>query len=137
MADLVKRIEYHYVTMPDRPGQGARLASALKGAGVNLLALLAFPTGDGQSQVDLVPEDPSALRKAADQAGVTLSDAKQAFLVQGEDRPGASTDFMEKLSHAGVNITAVAGVSSGNGRFGLVIWVAHGDHDRAASVLGV
>jgi hypothetical protein len=137
MADLVRRTEYFYTTMPDRPGQGARLALALREAGVNLRALLAFPAGNGQSQVDLVPEDPAALRKAADQAGFKLSDAKRAFLVEGDDRPGATTELMEKLSNAGINITAVAGVSSGGGRFGLVLWVPHSDYERAAQVLGV
>jgi hypothetical protein len=136
MADLVRRTEYYYATMPDSPGQGARLASALRDAGVNLLALLAFPIGGGQSQVDLVPEDPEALRKAAEQAGIKLSDAKRAFLVQGDDRPGATTELMEKLSSAGINVTAVAGVASGGGRYGLVLWVPQADYERAAGVIG-
>jgi hypothetical protein len=136
MADLVRRTEYYYATMPDSPGQGARLASALKEAGVNLLALLAFPIGGGQSQVDLVPEDPVALRKAAEQAGIKLSDAKRAFLVQGDDRPGATTAIMEKLSGAGINVTAAAGVASGEGRYGLVIWVPQVDYERAAGLIG-
>jgi hypothetical protein len=136
MADLVRRTEYYYATMPDSPGEGARLASVLRDAGVNLVALLAFPIGGGRSQVDLVPEDPEALKKAASQAGIELSAAKRAFLVQGEDRPGATSEPFAKLAAAGVNVTAAAGVASGEGRFGVVIWVGQADYERAAEALG-
>ena len=53
MADTVRRVEYHYVTVPDAPGEGQRILSALKDGGVNLLAYLGFPLGGGQSQIDL------------------------------------------------------------------------------------
>ena len=69
MADTVRRVEYYYVTVPDAPAEGQRILSALKDSGVNLLAFLGFPLGDGQSQIDLVPEDPASLREAAERAG--------------------------------------------------------------------
>ena len=62
MVDSVRRVEYYYVTLPDRPGEGVRIFSMLRDAGVNLLAVLGFPASGGQTQVDLVPEDPAAFR---------------------------------------------------------------------------
>jgi len=43
MADTVRRVEYCYVTVPDKPGEGRRVLKALKENGVNLLAYLGFP----------------------------------------------------------------------------------------------
>jgi hypothetical protein len=73
MAETVRRVEYYYVTVPDTPAEGQRILSALKDSGVNLLAFLGFPLGGGQSQIDLVPEDPASLKEAAARAGVTLT----------------------------------------------------------------
>jgi hypothetical protein len=135
MADTVRGVDYYYVTVQDAPGEGQRLLSALKDSGVNLLAFLGFPSG-GQSQIDLVPEDAQALRDAAEQAGVTLSEAKRAFLIQGDDRVGAVADTLRKLADANVNVTAAAAAGAGSGRYGMILWVSEGDYDRAASALG-
>ncbi len=112
MADTVRRVEYYYVSVPDKPGEGEQILSALKQNGVNLLAYLGFPAGGGQSQVDLVPEDPASFRQAAERAGLTLSEAKRAFLIQGDDRVGAVTDTTAKLAGANINITAAAATSA-------------------------
>ena len=123
MADTVRRVDYYYVTVPDKPGEGERILSALKESEINLLAYLGFPSGDGQSQVDLVPEDPASFRRAAERAGLTLSDAKRAFLIQGDDRVGAVTNTAAKLAEANINITAAAATSAGSGRYGMILWV--------------
>jgi hypothetical protein len=136
MADTVRGVEYYYVTTPDAPGEGQRLLSALKESGVNLLAFLGFPLGGGQSQIDLVPEDAQALKEAAEQAGATLSAAKRAFLVQGDDRVGAVAETVAKLAEANINLTAAAATGAGSGRFGMILWVAAGDYERAAEALG-
>jgi hypothetical protein len=136
MADSVRGVDYYYVTIPDAPGEGQRVLSALKESGVNLLAFLGFPLGGGQSQIDLVPEDPQLLREAAEHAGVTLSEAKRAFLVQGDDRVGAVADTTAKLTAANINLTAAAAIGAGSGRFGMILWVAAGDYERAAEALG-
>jgi hypothetical protein len=135
MADTVRGVDYYYVTVPDTPGEGQRILSALKDRRVNLLAFLGFPSG-GQSQIDLVPEDAQALREAAEQAGVTLSEAKRAFLIQGDDRVGAVADALGKLAEASVNVTAAAAAGAGSGRYGMILWVSEADYDRAANALG-
>ncbi len=136
MADVVRRVEYQYVVVPDRPGEGLRVLAALRDAGVNLLAILGFPLGDGNAQLDLVAEDPEALRRAAQAAGLQLSHVRYAFLIQGDDRVGAAAEHMEKLAQAGINITAAAAVSAGGGRYGMILWVKPEDYERAAQALG-
>ncbi len=136
MADTVRGVQYHYVTVPNAPGEGQQVLSALRDRGVNLLAFLGFPAEGGRTQLDLVTEDPDALRAAAEEAGLTLSEAKQAFLVQGEDRAGAVADTTAKLAEANVNVTAAAAVAAGSGTFGMIVWVAPDDYDKAAQALG-
>jgi hypothetical protein len=136
MADTVRSVDYYYVTVSDTPGEGQRVLSALRDSGVNLLAFLGFPAGGGRSQLDLVPEDPQALAQAAQAAGVTLSEAKRAFLIQGDDRVGAVADATGKLADAGINLTAAAATAAGSGSFGMILWVAPDDYERAAEALG-
>jgi hypothetical protein len=103
---------------------------------VNLLAFLGFPLGAGRSQIDLVPEDPASLKEAAARAGVTLSEAKRAFLIQRDDRPGAVADITAKLAQATINLTAAAATGAGAGRYGMIVWVEAADYERAAEALG-
>lgn len=137
MADSVRRVEYCYVTLPDLPGEGERIFSLLKQRRVNLLAVLGFPSAGGRTQVDLVPEDVEALREAAESSGLTLSDTKQAFLIQGDDRLGAVEESLGKLAAAGVNVRADAAISDGSGHFGMLVWVAPEEYEDAARALGV
>ena len=67
MADRVRRVNYAYVKVPNRPGQGARITEQLREAGVNLLAYAAFPTRGGKAQVDLVAVDMGAIRRIAEE----------------------------------------------------------------------
>ena len=102
-----------------------------------MLAFLAFPAGAGRSQIDLVPKDPATLAVVAERTGFTLSGALCAFLVQGDDRIGAVEATTAKLAAAEVNVTAAAGVGDGSGCFGMILWVAALDYERAAGALGV
>jgi hypothetical protein len=44
MAETVGTVDYFYIETPDKPGEAARVLSALRDAGVNLLAFTAFPS---------------------------------------------------------------------------------------------
>lgn len=134
MPDTIRRVNYYYVTVPNRPGEGARVLGALKSAGVNLLAVHAFPSGDG-AQVDLVPEKGAALEEAAKKAKIQLSPKKDAFLVEGDDRVGAAAGILQKLADAKINVTAIDAVRAG-GRYGALLWVKPADVDKAAKALG-
>src|SRR5262249_24536942 len=59
MADTTQRVEYFYLHVPNKAGEGSRFLTALHEAGINLLAFSGFPEGRG-SQLDFVPADPAA-----------------------------------------------------------------------------
>jgi hypothetical protein len=137
MADQIRRVDYHYVEIPDQPGEGVKVLVALKEAGVNLLSFTAFPSSAGRAQLDLVTDNPEGLQRAAKNAHLTLSQRKQAFFVQGtENRAGAAADVLRKLASAGVNVRAANGAAAPAG-FGIIVWVAPSDYARAAQALGV
>ena len=136
MADQIRRVDYFYVEVPDKPGEGARVLSALREGGVDLLNFTAFPGAGGKAQLDLVTDNADALTKAAKGAGLTLSGRKQAFFVQGQNRAGAAAEVLRKLADAKVNVRAANG-SAGQGGFGMIVWVAPADIAAAAKALGV
>jgi hypothetical protein len=137
MADRIRRVEYCYAMLPDKPGEGARILETFNEAGVNLLSFTAFPAGGGMAQVDFVAEDPDRLARAAKKAGIALSGGKTAFFIQGKDRPGAVAEALRRLAGAGVNVHASNAASGGGGGFGMILWVKPADLEAAAKALGV
>lgn len=134
MADVIQRVAYYHVDVPDRPGEGARVLTALRDAGADLAALHTFPRADG-AQLDFVPLDEQAFVEAARQADLDLSTRKTAFLVRGDDRPGAAADLLARVGSAGINVTALDAIAV-DGRYGALFWVADDDVARAVEVLG-
>ena len=135
MADSVRQVEYFYVLTPNKPGVGAALLDELRRAGVNLLAVSGFPSGRG-AQIDFVPEDAAAFRAVAKKAKWKLTVPRRAFLIGGDDRPGAVAEIMQKLADAKINVTAIDAACAGASRFGAILWVAPRDVARASRVLG-
>ena len=136
MADRVMRVNYCYLMVPSRPGQGAKVLGALRDAGVNLLAYTGFPARGGQAQLDLVASRLGPIRQVARAHGWRVSRPKPGFLIQGSDRVGAVHHHLAKLAKAKVNVTAADAVSAGGGRYGMILWVKPKDMRRAASALG-
>lgn len=137
MGDHIRRADYFTTTVTDKPGEGLRLLSRLKEAGVSLLAFTAFPVQDGQAQVDFVPSDTEQFLKAAAGAGITLSEKKRGFLIDGADRPGAVAEVVKRLADAKINITAMDALCAGGGRYGAILWVKPAVYEAAAKALGV
>lgn len=135
MADTVRVVDYFYITVPDKPGEGARALRTLKDAGVNLLAFSGFPQGR-RAQMDFIPADPDAFRQAARKVRWKLVGPKRGFLVQGEDRVGAVAELLERLEPAKINVTAIDAVCAADGRYGAILWVAPKDVKKAATLLG-
>ncbi len=134
MAARIRKVPYFKTVVPNRAGQGARALAALRDAGVNLLAVLGFPAAGG-SQLDLVPENRSALTRAARKAGIRLSEPQPVFLIEGDDRTGAVAGVLARLAAARINVTAIAAARAGGGRYGGLLWVKSRDVARAARVL--
>jgi len=135
MAETIRKVDYYYFTVPDKAGEGARVLGALRDAGVNLLAVHAFPSAR-RCQIDVVPADAVAFLSAAKTAGLKVSKPKTAFLIEGDDRAGAVANLHARLGAAGINITATTGVRSGAGRYGALLWVKPRDVKKAAETLG-
>jgi hypothetical protein len=136
MKDQVFRVEYFATMADDKPGAGANLGKRLAQENINLLALLAFPLEGGKTQVDLVPENPDALVKAARKIGITLGEPKQAFLMQGTDRAGAIGEVLGRLGNANINVRSTVGACGGGNRYGGLIFVQQSDVEAAARALG-
>lgn len=135
MADTIRVVDYFYVTVANKLGEGARALSVVKEAGVNLLAFSAFPQGR-RSQLDFLPADTAAFKQAAKRAKWKLVGPKRGFLVEGDDRVGAVADLLERLGAAKINVTALDAVSIGGGRYGAIFWVAPKDVKKTAALLG-
>ena len=134
MRDVIRKVSYFAMDVADKPGEAARVLTALSRAGVNLLAFSGFPRGR-RSQLDFIPEDVELFRKAAGAAKLKVQSKKTAFLVQGDDRPGAVAEVLQELAGANINVTAVDGVSAGAGRWGAILWVKPQSVNKAAKVL--
>jgi hypothetical protein len=135
MPDSVRLVDYFYTITGNRPGEGANALAYLRDAGVNLLAFHGFPAGR-RSQLDFVPADPAAFRRAARAARWKVTGPKKAFVIEGDDRVGALVDAFGALARSGINVTANSAVVAGAGRFGAILWVKPRDVRRAARVLG-
>src|SRR5437867_939123 len=136
MADKTRRVDYFKVEVSDQPGAAAPVLQKLKDAKVNLLAFVAFPIGNGKSQLDFVPENADAFTKAFKGAGLTVSERKQAVFIQGQDRVGAVTDIHARLAEAKINVRAASACAASAGSFGMIVWVPQEKLDAAVKALG-
>jgi hypothetical protein len=134
MAEVIRKVSYFAMDVADKPGEAARVLTALSRAGVNLLAFSGFPRGR-RAQLDFIPEDVELFRRALSTAKLKVQSKKTGFLVQGDDRPGAVAEVLRKLADAFINVTAVDGVSAGAGRWGAILWVKPQSVNKAAKVL--
>jgi len=135
MSDSVRKVDYFYTVVPNTAGQGSAILGQLAAEGVNLLAFSGFPSGK-RAQLDLVPEDSAALKRAAKKMKFKLSARKSGFLIQGDDRVGAMTGILDTLAKAKISVTACDAVTAGGGRFAAIFWVKPAAVAKASKVLG-
>ncbi len=131
----IRRVQYFYTTVEDRPGEALRFLSTLGDLGISMLAFTAIPVGLMQTQLTIFPENPALLEDHGRKAGFRLDGPHHALLVQGEDVPGALVGIHEKLYRAGINVYASTGVTGGTG-YGYIIYVRPEDFDEAAVAVG-
>ncbi len=137
MVETVRRAEYFYAIVEDKPGEARKLLEFCSAHEVNLVNFTAFPTGNGKAQLDFFPENVGKLQQAAEEAGIPLLGPKLAFVIQGQDRLGVLIEYHLRLADAGVNVYAANGTTDGRGGFGYVLWVRPEDYEKAAKALGV
>jgi hypothetical protein len=134
MPDTIRQVDYFYMLVPDKAGEGAKILRTLKDADVNLIAFSGFPTGR-RAQLDFIPADASAFKSVAKAKKWKVVGPKRGFLIQGDDRTGAIADIVGTLADAKVNVTAIDAVCA-DGRYGALCWVAPRDLKKAAQALG-
>jgi hypothetical protein len=134
MAEMIRQVDYFYVEVPNKVGEGAKVLQTLKEAGVNLLAFSGFPAGR-RAQLDFIPTDPVAFKGVARANRWKLVGPKRGFLVHGDDRIGAVADLLGTLAGANISVTAIDAVSVDE-RYGALCWVAPRDVKKAAKLLG-
>ncbi len=129
-----KRVTYFKTMLEDRPGTGLALMQSLKTKKINLVALWAYGTQTGQSEVYCIPKDMDKFRNFTKSAGITCWEGA-GFLLKGEDKAGALIKSLETLANAGVNVTAIHAIAAG-GKYGAFVKVPDADVDKAAKALG-
>jgi hypothetical protein len=134
MARAVRQVDYFYIEVPNKVGEGAKILQSLKDAGVNLIAFSGFPSGR-RAQLDFFPADAAAFKRIARINRWKVVGPKRGFLVQGDDRIGAVADLVGELAAAKIGVIAVDAVSVDD-RYGALCWVAPRDVKKAAKVLG-
>jgi len=135
MSDSVKKVNYCYRMVPNRPGQGAKVFTAIREGGAELLAHVGFPGRKGKAQLDFVAQNLSKIRSVARRNGWRVSRPKKAFLVQGSDKSGAVNRHFARLADARIGVTAAAALAAGGNRYGMIVWVKPKDYARAARAL--
>jgi len=134
MTDTIRQVDYFYMLMPHKAGEGAKILRTLSDAQVNLVAFSGFPAGR-RAQLDFIPADAAEFKKAAKTNKWKVVGPKRCFLIQGDDRLGAMADMVGKLADAKINVTAIDAVCA-DGRYGALCWVARPDFRKAARILG-
>jgi hypothetical protein len=135
LVDTARRVHCFSTQVPDQPGAAFKVLATLVSGDVNLLACSGTQRG-GQALIDVVPDDASGFADAARAAGLDFAPQKSGFLIQGEDRPGALAENLQKLADAHINVTAIDAVVAGAGRWAAIVWVDPADVSKAAGVLG-
>jgi hypothetical protein len=133
----IRRVEYYYTLVTDKPGEAYKLLNLLAGIGVNQLAFSAIPIGPDSTQLAVFPEEPAKLVSEAKKSGIHLDGPHHALLIQGDDDLGALAGIHQKLFEANINVFASSGVTDGRGSYGYLIYVKEDDFNRAAETLGL
>ena len=136
MADIIRKVAYFAMEVPNKPGAAACMLAALADAGVNLLAFSRFPNGR-KAQLDFIPEDVAVFKKAVKALKLKTRPQKFGFLVQGEDRKGAVAGLLKTVAERKINVTAIDAVSAGADKYAAILWVMPKDVNKAAKALGV
>jgi len=120
------------IRMEDRPGTLGKIARALAGGGVNILAFQSFST-EGKALTRIVVDNPVAAKKVLDSERLTYTEAEVAQ-VKLANRVGELARMASRLGEANININyGYCGLEAGTNAPLLVLGVA--EVGRAVTVM--
>ncbi|MBI3949183.1 MAG: hypothetical protein HY314_01830 [Acidobacteria bacterium] len=127
------RVKQLVVTLENKPGALAQIASTLREAKVNISAVLA-PDISGKGKVRLVVDNPDKAKEALKAAKIRASE-EEAVAVNLANKPGALAEAAQKLAQSRVNIKyAYATVPEGSRKATTILGVSN--VAKALSALG-
>ena len=89
------------VSLTDKPGELAAVASAVGDQGINILGCVGM--GRSTASVTMVTDDEEATRKVLKEMGRDF-DVNELILTTLSNKPGALAEMATKLSDEGINI---------------------------------
>lgn len=131
---MAETVTYFSLTVANKPGEGAKILTALKDAGINLLGFWGYPMKGKKAQFDIAPTDAKAFTKAAKKLGLEPGPKQTALYVAGDDQLGTVAEAAAKLAAAGVSIRAAQALSAG-GKYAVLIQVEESDFKAAKKAL--
>lgn len=117
------------LSLPNHPGELARVAEALGRRGVNILSVAAI--GAASPVVALVAEQEDQARTELQGLGVSFQEA-ELLTVKLADRPGQLGELSKKLGDAQVNIDSVYLLGKAGGDAELALSVSELDKAKQA-----
>jgi hypothetical protein len=111
MADEISRVEYYVAAVPHKVGEGARVLTAFKEAGINLSGLLGYRKTARKAEIIVIVEEKTPGVGAAGKKSATRDQAAHPLLFvisyQEFDWKNVGQNFLKKIV-----ISPAAGVES-------------------------
>jgi hypothetical protein len=108
MAVTVKKIVLWRKEVENRPGALASTLASLASAGADLQVVMGYryPGQESKAAIELYPVTAMKSVAAAKEAGLAASSI-QAYLVEGDNRPGLGHAISQAIADAGINMDFV------------------------------
>jgi hypothetical protein len=120
------------ITLPNEPGQLARVCEALGHRGVNILSVAAI--GAANPVVALVADKENKTREALEELGLGFQEV-ELLTVDMPHRPGELSTFTKKMGDANINIESIYLLEESSGEVKVALTVS--DLAKAKQELGL
>lgn len=119
------------IWLDDRPGELARVAHALGGAGVNIRAISSDRAPNARPTIRIVTDDERSTTKVLQTEKVDHR-SSDILLIRLLDRPGELAKVAKKLARVGVNIESIYIIGKNDGKTEIALTTSNLDASREA-----